>query len=179
MTYPLTDFDNLIVDFKLNGSLINDFFYSIIGIGCIEEFVKIIPLLVMMRFTNAVNEPYDYIKYASLSALGFAFVENLIYFHESNLHIIHGRALTAVVSHMFNSSIIAYGMILNKYKRHENPYLNFIFFFALAAIAHGFYDFWLINKSASALRILTVLFILSSMYMWNSFKNNALNHSNF
>lgn len=179
MTYPLTDFDNLIVDFKLNGSLINDFFYSIIGIGCIEELVKIIPLLLMMRFTNAVNEPYDYIKYASLSALGFAFVENLIYFHESNLHIIHGRALTAVVSHMFNSSIIAYGMILNKYKRHENPYLNFIFFFALAAIAHGFYDFWLINKSASALRILTVLFILSSMYMWNSFKNNALNHSNF
>ncbi len=179
LTYPLSDFDNLIFGFKLNGGLINDFFYSVIGIGAIEEFVKIVPLLLMMRFTKAVNEPFDYIKYASLSALGFAFVENLIYFNESNLHIIHGRALTAVVSHMFDSSIIAYGIILNKYKLHKNPYLNFIFFFALASISHGFYDFWLINKSASTFSILTILFLLASMYMWNSFKNNALNHSDF
>jgi protease PrsW len=179
LTYPLSDFDNLIFGFKLNGGLINDFFYSVIGIGAIEEFVKIVPLLLMMRFTKAVNEPFDYIKYASLSALGFAFVENLIYFNESNLHIIHGRALTAVVSHMFDSSIIAYGIILNKYKRNKNPYLNFIFFFALASISHGFYDFWLINKSASTFSILTILFLLASMYMWNSFKNNALNHSDF
>lgn len=179
LTYPLSDFDNLIFGFKLNGGLINDFFYSVIGIGAIEEFVKIVPLLLMMRFTKAINEPFDYIKYASLSALGFAFVENLIYFNESNLHIIHGRALTAVVSHMFDSSIIAYGIILNKYKLHKNPYLNFIFFFALASISHGFYDFWLINKSASTFSILTIVFLLVSMYMWNSFKNNALNHSDF
>ncbi len=179
LTYPLSDFDNLIFGFKLNGDLINDFFYSVIGIGAIEEFVKIVPLLLMMRFTKAVNEPYDYIKYASLSALGFAFVENLIYFSENNLHIIHGRALTAVVSHMFDSSIIAYGIILNKYKRHKNPYINFIIFFTLASISHGFYDFWLINKSASTFSILTTIFLIVSMYMWNSFKNNALNHSDF
>lgn len=179
LVYPLSDFDNLIIGFKLNGGLLNDFFYSVIGIGAIEEFVKILPLLLMLRFTKIINEPFDYIKYASLSALGFAFVENLIYFNESSLHIIHGRALTAVVSHMFNSSIIAYGLILNKYKRPKNPFLNFIFFFALASISHGFYDFWLINKTASSFSILTILFLLMSMYMWNSFKNNALNHSNF
>lgn len=179
LVYPLSDFDNLIIGFKLNGGLLNDFFYSVIGIGAIEEFVKILPLLLMLRFTKIINEPFDYIKYASLSALGFAFVENLIYFNESSLHIIHGRALTAVVSHMFDSSIIAYGLILNKYKRPKNPYLNFIFFFALASISHGFYDFWLINKTASSFSILTILFLLMSMYMWNSFKNNALNHSDF
>ena len=132
-----------------------------------------------MRFTKIVNEPFDYIKYASLSALGFAFVENLTYFNESSLNIIHGRALTAVVSHMFNSSIIAYGIILNKYKQHKNPYLNFIFFFTLASISHGLYDFWLINKSASEFSIFTVLLLIISMYVWNSFKNNALNQSNF
>jgi len=179
LTYPLSDFNNFILGFKLNGNLINDFFYSVIGIGAIEEFVKIIPLLIILRFTKIVNEPFDYIIYASLSALGFAFIENLIYFSEHNLHIIHGRALTAVVSHMFDSSIIAYGLILNKYKRQKNLYLNFIFFFVLAALSHGFYDFWLINKSASTFSIFTVLFLLVSMYMWNSFKNNALNQSAF
>lgn len=179
LTYPLSDFDNLIFGFKLNGGVVNDFFYSIIGIGAIEEFVKIVPLLIMMRFTKAVNEPFDYIKYASLSALGFAFVENLIYFNESSLHIIHGRALTAVVSHMFDSSIIAYGIILNKYKWHGNKYFNFILFFVLASISHGFYDFWLINETVSTFSIVTVIYLLVSMFMWNSFKNNALNHSNF
>jgi len=179
ITYPLSDFDNLIFGFKLNGGLINDFLYSVIGIGAIEEFVKIIPLLLMLRFTKAVNEPFDYIKYASLSALGFAFIENLIYFDENSLQIMHGRALTSVVSHMFDSSIIAYGLILNKYKRRRNRALNFIAFFTLASLAHGFYDFWLINKSASAFSIFTAIFLLVSMFIWNSFKNNALNHSVF
>jgi RsiW-degrading membrane proteinase PrsW (M82 family) len=179
LTFPLSDFNNYILKFNLNENLINDFIYSVIGIGAIEEFVKIIPLLIILRYTKIVNEPFDYIVYASLSALGFAFIENLIYFDENNLHIIHGRALTSVVSHMFDSSIIAYGLILNKYKRQKNPYLNFLFFFALAALAHGFYDFWLINKTASTFSIFTVFFMLISMYMWNSFINNALNQSAF
>jgi RsiW-degrading membrane proteinase PrsW (M82 family) len=179
LTDPLSDFNNLIVGFDLNGNPLNDFFYCVIGIGAVEEFVKIIPLLIILRFSKIINEPFDYILYASLSALGFAFIENLIYFSEHNLSIIHGRALTAVVAHMFNSSIIAYGLVLNKYKRRKNPYLNFLFFFALAAISHGFYDFWLINKSASPFNILTFSYLLASMYMWNSFKNNALNQSAF
>lgn len=179
LAYPLSDLDNLVFGFDLNGGLINDFFYSVIGIGVVEEFVKIIPLLLMMRFTNEINEPFDYILYASLSALGFAFVENLVYFDEDRLHIIHGRALTAVVAHMFNSSIIAYGILLNKYKWRKNPYLIFILFFILAAASHGFYDFWLINKSASTFSILSIIFLLISMNIWSSFKNNALNHSNF
>jgi RsiW-degrading membrane proteinase PrsW (M82 family) len=179
LTYPLSDFDNLFFKFNLNGNVINDFFYSIIGIGAIEELVKIIPLLLMLRYTKAINEPFDYIKYASLSALGFAFIENLLYFNESSLHIIHGRALTAVVSHMFDSSIIAYGLILNRYKRQKNSFLNFLLFWALASVSHGFYDFWLINKTASIFQIVSIVYVVASMYMWNSLKNNALNHSTF
>ncbi|MFL5729107.1 MAG: PrsW family glutamic-type intramembrane protease, partial [Cytophagaceae bacterium] len=179
MIYPLTDFNNLVLNFSLDGTIINDFFYCVAGIGALEELVKFIPFFVILRFTKAINEPFDYIKYASLSALGFAFIENLIYFNENNLYIIHGRALTAVVSHMFDASIIAYGLILNRYKRAWNPYLNFILFFALASLSHGFYDFWLINKSASSFSIITFAFLLASMFVWNSFKNNALNHSSF
>jgi len=179
LTNPLYDFDNAFFGFNLNGGLVNDFFYSIIGIGAIEEFVKIIPLLLMMRFTKVVDEPFDYIKYASLSALGFSFIENIMYFNESSLHVIHGRALTSVVLHMFLSSIIAYGIILNKYKNHRNPYLNFIVFFVLASVLHGFYDFWLINKLASNLSILSTFTLLVGLYVWSSFINNALNHSTF
>ncbi len=176
---PLSDFNRQVLGFTLNGNLLNDFLYCVFGIGAIEELAKIIPLLLVLRFTKIINEPFDYIVYASLSALGFAFIENLLYFSNHNLQIIHGRALTAVVSHMFDSSIIAYGLILNKYKRQKNPVLNFLMFYGLASLAHGFYDFWLINETAKMFSIFTILFLILSMFMWNSFKNNALNQSAF
>ena len=55
------------------------FLYCVFGIGLIEETIKLIPLLIVLKFTNAIDEPYDYILYASASALGFAFVENTMY----------------------------------------------------------------------------------------------------
>lgn len=179
LVYPLSDVNNLVLGFTLNGGVVNDFFYCVIGIGAIEEFVKIVPLLIMLKYTKAINEPFDYIIYASLSALGFAFVENLIYFEESSLHIIHGRALTAVVFHMFASSVIGYGMMLNKYRWHKNPYLNFLAFFALASLAHGFYDFWLINESVSDFSFVTFIFLLLSMGIWNYFQKDTLGSSGF
>lgn len=179
LTFPLSDIDHVFFGFSLNGKFWNDFLYCVGGIGAVEELAKIIPLLLMLRFTKEVNEPYDYILYASLSALGFAFMENLIYFDETSLQIIHGRALTAVVSHMFDSSIIAYGLILNHYRYHKNPVLIFLLFWGLASLAHGFYDFWLVSESVKGLGILTIALLLVSMYMWNSFKNNALNNSVF
>lgn len=176
---PLSDALNIYLNFDLNGGFINDFFYCVIGIGAVEELVKIVPVLILLRYTKGINEPFDYIFYASLSALGFAFVENILYFSNYGLHIIHGRALTAVVAHMFFSSVIAYGMVLNKYKRYKNPVVNFLTFFGLASLAHGFYDFWLFNHTASTFSLLTFIFLLAAIRMWNSFKNNALNNSSF
>lgn len=177
--HPLSDILNVYLGFDLNGGFFNDFLYCVIGIGAVEELVKIIPLLLLLRYTKSINEPFDYIFYASLSALGFAFIENIIYFSNYGLHIIHGRAMTAVVAHMFFSSVIAYGMVLNKYKRHKNPVFNFLIFFGLAALAHGFYDFWLINATARYFNLFTIIFLLAAIRMWNSFKNNALNNSSF
>jgi len=175
----LSDINNEIFNFKLNGDLINDFLYCTIGIGAFEELVKIIPVLLLLRYTKVINEPYDYILYASLSALGFAFMENLIYLSESSLDSIAARGLSAAIGHMFFSSIIGYGLMLNKFKRKKNTYLNFLFFFFLASLAHGFWDFWLINETAQVLNILTMLLLLSGVFIWNSFKNNALNQSTF
>lgn len=176
---PLTDINVFFFNFNLNGGFIHDFFYCVIGIGVVEELAKIIPFLLVLKYTKAINEPYDYILYASISALGFAFVENLIYFEKDSLQIIHGRALTAVILHMFLSSIIAYGIMLNKYKRRKNPFVNFVIFFLIAAIAHGFYDFWLINETASQFSMISMIFLVFSFTLWNTFKNNALNHSEF
>ncbi len=166
--------------FKNSTNPFLSFIYSVFGIGLIEEIIKLIPLLIILRFTKAIDEPYDYILYASTAALGFAFVENTMYLFSHGIEIINARALYATVAHMTFSSMIAYGLFLIKFKKtNRNPKLIFILFFFLAIFSHGFYDFWLINKIASAFSGLTTLFFLITIHLWFIMKNNTLNVSNF
>ena len=161
---------------NMNGKPFHDFIAAVIGIGMIEELVKIVPLILILSFTNLIDEPYDYILYAAVSALGFAFIENGLYYEESKLYIIHARAMTTVVGHMFLSSFIAYGLILSKYRYKRFPTaLAFILFYGLASILHGAFDFFLFEKLFS----LWVILFLISIYLWINFINNSLNNSPF
>lgn len=166
--------------FRDSASLLPSFMYSVFGIGLIEETIKLIPLLLVLKFTKAIDEPYDYILYASVSALGFAFIENAMYLHNYGLEIINGRALYATVAHMTFSSILAYGLFLIKFKQtKKNSVFIFISFYLLAILAHGFYDFWLINKIASKFSGITTIFLLVIIHVWFSIKNNTINTSNY
>jgi RsiW-degrading membrane proteinase PrsW (M82 family) len=179
LTFLMTDFLNQFIGFDLNGDVGNDFIYSIVGIGMIEEAVKIIPLFVLLALTSQVNEPIDYIIYASVSALGFAFVENLLYFNESSLFSIQGRALSSVVSHMFDSSIIAYGLIVAKFKYKRDSWFFILFSYIIASISHGFYDFWLINDEVSHYSFFTTFILIFGFIWYTIFIGNAINNSTF
>lgn len=172
----LYDFYRYIFYFDLNGKIGNDLLYCVFGIGAIEELIKIIPFLLVLWFTKAIKEPVDYIMYASLSALGFAFIENFQYFQDGSLNIMHSRALTSSIAHMIDSSIIAYGLILAKFKYKKNSVVFFFLFFIIAAFSHGFYDFWLLNESVSELWFVTFLSLLICVQVYTSFINNALNN---
>ncbi len=176
-TSYFTDYLKYKFDFSLNGGLLNDLTYCIVGIGFIEEMVKIIPFLIVLSIFKVIKEPIDYIIYASVSALGFAFIENIFYFDYSGLSKIQGRALSATVSHMFNSSLIAYAIVLGKNIRKYNVYVNFVVGFVVAAVFHGLYDFWLINQSVHYFSFLTFFQLLISMFVWSSMINNCINNS--
>ena len=156
------------------------FVYCVFGIGFIEETIKFIPFLILLKFTKAINEPYDYIFYTSASALGFAFVENAMYLNNYGLDIINARALYATVAHMTFSSVIGYGLFLLKFNKTKLPSIVvFIGFYLLAMLSHGFYDFWLINKAVSNYEGLTTLFFLATVHIWFVMKNNTINNSNY
>lgn len=173
----LYDTYTYLLNFDMNGNVINDFFYCVFGIGVIEELVKFIPFLIILRFTKVIKEPIDYIMYASISALGFAFVENFRYFDNASINIIHSRALTASIAHMIFSSIAAYGLVLAKFRYKKKPFLYGLLFFFIAAFAHGFYDFWLTNKHVSDFFIFTFTWLLAGILVYASIINNALNNS--
>lgn len=177
IVYPLSDLNNYILGFDLNGNILNDFLYCMIGIGAVEELVKIIPVLLLLKFSKQIDEPYDYILYGALSALGFAFAENLIYFREEDLGIIHGRALLSVMVHMFNTSVICYGMAINRFRYNKNKYLMFGLFFLIAAFLHGFFDFWIINQKVSHLGFISIIIVIVQVQIFNILKNNTINQS--
>ncbi|MFC2104031.1 PrsW family glutamic-type intramembrane protease [Bacteroidota bacterium] len=179
LTFLLSDLNSMFTGFTLNGKVINDLFYCIIGIGVIEELVKIIPVILILKYTKAINEPVDYLVYGSISALGFAFAENLLYFNSYGPQIIMGRALTAVILHMFLTSLAAYGLMLKKYKSSKGILSDFLQYFLLAAIIHGLYDFWLINPTVSRFGILSIVILIFCFSFFNTLISNALSNSEF
>ena len=69
-------------------------------------------------------------------------------------------------------------MALGKLKRGKINLLDFLIGLLLASLAHGFYDFWLINE-AFYMPLVTTFFFLGSLHMWVTMKNNLINSSNF
>lgn len=163
----------------LNGDFWNDFFYCVGVIGFSEELVKLIPWILFAVLSKRLKEPYDYILYASAAALGFAFTENLIYLEEPGNIV--GRSIMSTTMHMFAASLVAYSIVLAKYKykTRRAKILAPIIGFVLACFAHGFYDFWLISESTSGLGIITTVFFLFTLHIWFYMINNATNHSSF
>jgi RsiW-degrading membrane proteinase PrsW (M82 family) len=174
----LYDFMDFELGFSLDGnSFFHDFAYCVFGIGAIEELVKIIPFLLLLQFSRRIDKPINYMLYASASAMGFAFVENLMYFDESHVGIMHGRILLCVVFHMFATSTIAFAMMLGKFKYRKLQIPLFLLGYLLASFFHGFYDFWLLSESVGPLVFFTYAFFIYATFQYAAYLNNALNHT--
>ena len=166
-------------DSSITGDPFNDFWYCVGVIGFSEEFIKLIPWVVFAIFSRKIKEPYDYILYACASALGFAFTENLYYLEES--HNISGRSVLSTVGHMFDATLVAYGLILAKYRCHQiwKKIGVILLFFFLSCLSHGFYDYLLISPAQKGKLFITIIFFLLSLHFWMFMMNNAMNNSSF
>ncbi len=174
LVQPLSDLLIPALGLRLDGTFLNDWWYCVIGIGLIEESVKLLPLLAILMLTRQADEPFDLILYGSISALAFAFVENIQYLERTGLFAVGGRALYASVAHMFFTSLIAYAMALARH-RGRSMVLPGLFGLLLASLAHGFYNFWLMAPDRP--HLITLVFLLGSMHLWVAMKNNLVNLS--
>ena len=80
---------------------------------------------------------------------------------------------------MFDASVVAYGLMLCRYRSKGNIFLAFLASFLIASFTHGFYDFWLINKQVNGFSFITFFFMLGTFVCYNAFISNALNNSTF
>jgi RsiW-degrading membrane proteinase PrsW (M82 family) len=177
LLYPMYNFQWGILEYYRPNDPVSDFAYMVISIGMKEELVKIIPMLIMLKFTKAINEPFDFIFYAAISALGFAFVENIQYYHYSP-HSVSLRAFYCYIGHMTFTATIGYGLMLARYRGYHSRTM-FVLFFLIASFMHGFYDFWLLDWWGLEFQWVSDISVIIFIQLFVYFTNNTLNISNF
>jgi RsiW-degrading membrane proteinase PrsW (M82 family) len=126
----------------------NDLVYSILHIGLVEEIAKFLPVIILMAFFRAVNEPFDLIIYGSLSALGFATLENALYFKGYGVGIVFPRFIMSTVIHLAMTSLICYAWAWALYYRKKYHLLAVVFGLLLATLAHGLFDYFLLTPDS-------------------------------
>ena len=173
---PFYDYAHFVLHFRIEGTFWNDLGYCIAVIGGSEEFVKMLPWVIFALLFRRMKEPFDYILYASIAALGFAFAENWVYLEDAENIV--ARSIMSTMSHMFDASIVAYGFMLSRYKMKSigSKILTPILAFILAAIMHGFYDFWLISPSVEGAEFITVFFFIFTIHFWFSLQKHTIAH---
>ena len=137
--------------------------YSLLAIGPIEEFAKMLPfLLVVLRF-KAYDEPLDGIVYASFIGLGYAASENVYYLDFLTPLESAARGFAGPVVHILFASIWAHWVTQAWLKR--KPIVPAVLAgFVVSALLHGFYDFLVLLSPVSALPIAATLII--AIWIW-------------
>jgi RsiW-degrading membrane proteinase PrsW (M82 family) len=170
---PLYDLFEFTFGFRRNGTYLNDLVYYFLVVGLIEEALKVLPVLLVIRFTRAIDEPVDYIIYGSISALGFAFMENLLPGSQWRFGVISTRALGAVPMHMIWTSLVMYGLVYSRYRVKKKPFQYFFLAFGAACVLHGTFDF----SAAKGWGVLGFLILIYGLRQYGIFVNCTLNLS--
>ena len=139
------------------------FAYSMLVIGPVEEFAKMLPfVLVVLRFRE-FDEPIDGIIYASFIALGYAAVENVMYLQYLTAVEAAARGFAAPVVHILFASI--WGFTIGcAFLRGESLWLGILKGLVLASICHGLYDFIVLQNSMIAPPIAALLIV--AIWIW-------------
>jgi RsiW-degrading membrane proteinase PrsW (M82 family) len=136
-------------------------FYSIGITGVFEETFKYLPFLFVVLRLKEFDEKIDGIVYASVIALGFASFENANYLAYMEGFELFGRAIASPLTHTIFSSIWGYTVGVAR-MRHKSVIVASLKGLALAAIAHGLFNFF---TTSSVLRIISSLLILA-IWIW-------------
>jgi|AGTN01.1.fsa_nt_gi Predicted membrane protein len=141
---------------------------AFIVVGLSEEYFKRRVVLRYAYYHPAFNERLDGIIYCSITALGFATLENIFYvlsYYPMDQNIWIMRALVSVPVHMLLGIIMGYYLSLAKYcpdpKKRPDYMAKSLF---IPALLHGAFDFVLITDYP----LLTLLFIPIVGYLWVS-----------
>lgn len=125
---------------------------AILKIGPIEEFSKLIALLIVYNFIKKdFNEIVDGLIYIAAIALGFSIIENIFYAFRSTepFLILFQRSIFSVVGHISFSGYL--GVAFYIHTKIQRNYFGIILALLIASFAHGLYDAFIFQKELNGL----------------------------
>jgi len=150
--------------------------YWFLVIALTEEFFKYLVINLKVLKNPEFDEPIDAMIYMTISALGFAAIENIFYVISSAINlptnnaiftaaiISFARFLGATFLHTLCSAIIGYFIAMtftNKKKRFRFTILGII----TATCLHGLYNFSIMSIETNWLKILIPITILTILFL--------------
>ena len=139
------------------------FVYTMIAIGPIEEYAKIILFLIVVLRFKKFDEPIDGIIYASFIGLGYAAVENWQYLDYLTTTEAYARGFASPVVHILFASIWGH-WIATAHLTGRSITKAAITGFAVAAGLHGLYDFVVILNPRNSLPIAAIVIV--AIWLW-------------
>lgn len=140
----------------------NYFIYSFIFVALIEEGCKWLSTRFIGYNSKYFDESFDIIVYSSFVALGFAFLENIMYVFNYGVSAAILRALISVPGHLSFGIMMGYYMLLSKLSKNKTKKRKYmIYSFLFPFLLHGLYDYLLLLKNTY---VLIILFILLFMF---------------
>lgn len=139
------------------------FLSAFFRVGFIEEFLKLVVLLLIPFNHRKFNEPMDGIVYAVVIGMGFAVVENIYYCMPNNEYMLAlVRNFTAVPSHAVFGVILGYYVGLAKFSKNKIKYI--LQGFLLAVGIHGLYDIFLFQEYNDSLMLLATGVLIGGLF---------------
>jgi len=133
--------------------------------GFIEEAAKFVVFFFFLYKHKEFDEWYDGLLYGVLIGLGFAFIENILYFvalfSKSGFSIIISRSLFSMPAHALFGAVMGYFIGKYKFKSRSNKLL-LVQAFIWPFLLHGIYDFVLMYTKLNLSWIILPLMI----YLW-------------
>jgi RsiW-degrading membrane proteinase PrsW (M82 family) len=153
----------------------NDLIYCVVDIGMVEELVKTIPWAIFyFAFRRHFHRPVHFMLLPVISALGFAFSENLIYVNSTDYELVFVRSAISLIIHISCSSIIGYMLWRANLKKGFWVKTRYILGgFLLASFLHGLFDYLIFNNMG----YMNIIILLVTLHLFILFTNNAINFS--
>jgi len=149
--------------------LINDYWlirllWTVLTVGAVEEIAKLFPVILLVMFFWKVQDPYELLLMGSFSALGFATLENAIYFSKFGLTIVYSRFWFSTIVHLVLTSLICYiwARVFHSFKK--NQILALLFGLAIASFIHGVYDYLIYTPSSLVVGNIILTVVLVRIY---------------
>lgn len=136
--------------------------YTFFIVSFVEELSKFIVTYKLSYYNKEYDELYDMIVYSVFVALGFAWIENLLYVFNGGIKIAINRLLFAVPTHasvaVFMGYYLSMAKLCDEHKKVKLKRYNMFLSLLIPIVLHGIYDY-LVYSNNYTLFLLFFIFI--------------------